>query len=263
MSVAPSTVKALATRVTKRNYQQYLLEVRLRNVLAFGEQKITLAFPVTAVIGTNGGGKSTILGAAALAYKSVRPGDFFPKSNVGDTSMADWRIEYDILDRVVAKAALSKNARFVSAKWRRDNFLDRQVLVFKIQRTVPAGEQTRYKKFIGMNQRDPIVAPLPAAVRRYAGHILGKDLTQFKLAKLNESDEDYILIGFQKSNDYSQFHFGAGEASIIEMVTRIEGADNEALILIEEIENGLHPVATERMVDYLIEAAERKRLQVI
>jgi hypothetical protein len=77
---------------------------------------------------------------------------------------------------------------------------------------------------------------------------LGKDLTQFKTAKLHEHAVDYILLGFQKSNDYSQFHFGAGEASVIEMVTRIEAADNEALILIEEIENGLHPVATERMV---------------
>ncbi|WP_035983910.1 AAA family ATPase [Bradyrhizobium sp. STM 3843] len=263
MSVAPSTLRALGTRVAKRNYQKYLLEVRLRNVRAFGDQKITLAFPVTAVIGTNGGGKSTILGAAALAYKSVKPGDFFPKSNVGDTSMADWRIEYDILDREVANAALSKNARFVAAKWRRDNSLDRDVIVFKIQRTVPAGEQTRYKKFIGMTQRNPIITPLPVAVRRHAGHILGKDLTAFKLAKLHKTDEDYILLGYQKANDYSQFHFGAGEASIIEMVTRIEAADNEALILIEEIENGLHPVATERMVEYLIGAAERKRLQVI
>ena len=71
------------------------------------------------------------------------------------------------------------------------------------------------------------------------------------------------MLGYQKTNDYSQFHFGAGEASIIEMVSKIEAADNEALILIEEIENGLHPVAIERMVEYLIDAATRKRLQVI
>lgn len=47
------------------------------------------------------------------------------------------------------------------------------------------------------------------------------------------------------------------------MVSRIEAADNEALVLIEQIENGLHPVATERMVEYLINVATRKRLQVI
>lgn len=83
------------------------------------------------------------------------------------------------------------------------------------------------------------------------------------MAKLRKTDEDYLLLGFQKKNDYSQFHFGAGEASVIEMVSKIESADNEALILVEEIENGLHPVATGKMVEYLVEAAERKRLQVI
>jgi hypothetical protein len=80
---------------------------------------------------------------------------------------------------------------------------------------------------------------------------------------LRRTDEDYILIDYQKTNDYSQFHFGAGEASIIEMVSKIEAADNEALVLVEGIENGLHPAATERMVEYLIDAASRKKLQVI
>lgn len=35
------------------------------------------------------------------------------------------------------------------------------------------------------------------------------------------------------------------------------------MILIEEIENGLHPLATLRLVDYLIDVAERKSLQIV
>ena len=265
MDIQPSSLSALTTRVAKRNYQKYLLDIHLRNVRAFNDQKITFSFPVTAVIGTNGGGKSTILGAAALAYKAVKPGDYFPKSNVSDTSMANWRIAYDILDRTSgAKGVVSRNARFVSAKWRRDDLVERDVIVFPIQRTVPAGEQTRYKKFIGIYQKkNAIITSLPSTVCQAAGRILGKDLKEFKIVKLKQADHDYLLIGYQKTNDYSQFHFGAGEASVIEMASKIEAADNEALVLIEEIENGLHPVATERMVEYLIDAASRKRLQVI
>jgi len=62
---------------------------------------------------------------------------------------------------------------------------------------------------------------------------------------------------------YSEFHFGAGESSVIRMITEIETANENALILIEEIENGLHPVATRRVVDYLISVAKRKKCQVI
>ena len=47
------------------------------------------------------------------------------------------------------------------------------------------------------------------------------------------------------------------------MVLKIEAAPENSLILIEEIENGLHPIATRRMVEYLIDVANRKSIQVI
>lgn len=62
---------------------------------------------------------------------------------------------------------------------------------------------------------------------------------------------------------YSQFHFGAGEASIIETIDRIEQAPPNALVLIEEVENGLHPVAVRLFVNYLKNVARRKRLQIL
>lgn len=47
------------------------------------------------------------------------------------------------------------------------------------------------------------------------------------------------------------------------MVTQIENLPENSLVLIEEIENGLHPVATMRMVEYLINVAERKKIQTL
>jgi hypothetical protein len=113
--------------------------------------------------------------------------------------MANWRIDYDILDRTVQqKGSLNRNARFVSSKWRRDDLAERDVVIFPIQRTVPAGEQTRYKKFIGIYQRkDAVIEPLPSAICKAAGRMLGKDLANFKIAKLRKANEVYILIGYQ------------------------------------------------------------------
>jgi hypothetical protein len=45
------------------------------------------------------------------------------------------------------------------------------------------------------------------------------------------------------------------------MVSEIEEAPEGCLVLIEEIENGLHPVAVRRMVEYLIMAAKRRGVQ--
>jgi predicted ATPase len=265
MDIRQSDISGLTEKVKKRSFAKYLTEMKLSNIRAFKGQKVSLDFPVTAVIGTNGGGKSTILGAAALAYKSIRPGDFFPKSNVGDSSMADWRIEYELIDRNVQKEGnLSRNARFVSAKWRRENLLDRDVIIIPIQRTVPASEQIRYKKYIGIYEnKQATIADLEPSIRTAAGRILGKDLSGYKVAKATANDADYLLLGMQKNNDYSQFHFGAGEASVIEIAIKIEQSSDHSLILIEEVENGLHPIATERMIEYLVGVAKRKRSQII
>jgi len=265
MDVRQTDIENLEEKVKKLSYDKYLPNLRLSNVRSFTNQTISFDFPVTAVIGTNGGGKSTILGAVALAYKEVRPGDFFPKSNIGDTSMANWRIDYDIVDRKVNRAGLiQRNARFASAKWRRDTVLERNVVVIPIQRTVPANEQTRFRRFIGITQNTKIVkTPIDEAVSGYVSRILGKDAKHYQRVSLKSDRSKSILVGMHQTNDYSQFHFGAGEASIIEMVSRIENAGDSSLILIEEIENGLHPLATRKMVEYLFDVAKRKKAQIV
>jgi predicted ATPase len=265
MDVHKSDIDSLEEKVKKLAYVKYLSSIRLSNVRSFANQTITFDFPVTAIIGTNGGGKSTILGSTALAYKSVRPRDFFPKSNIGDTSMSNWRIDYDILDRKLNTTGIfSRNSRFVSAKWKRDSVVDRQVVVIPIQRTVPANEQTRFKQFIGTAiNRNVTEVHLTDEVASHVSRILGKDAKHYKRITSTADGSKSILVGMRNINDYSQFHFGAGEASIIEMVSQIESASDYALILIEEIENGLHPLATQKMVEYLFDVAKRKKAQVV
>jgi hypothetical protein len=47
------------------------------------------------------------------------------------------------------------------------------------------------------------------------------------------------------------------------MVSAIETIEENALILVEEIENGLHPVAIRRLVEYFVDVAQRRSCQVI
>lgn len=45
----------------------------LKRVPGFTDRVVSFDFPVTALVGPNGGGKTMILGAAGLAYKTVPP----------------------------------------------------------------------------------------------------------------------------------------------------------------------------------------------
>jgi len=75
--IRPSQVNALLEKVSKRNYGRYLVKLTMAKLRGFTDQTVTFDFPVTALVGPNGGGKTTILGAAACAYLAVKPRQFF------------------------------------------------------------------------------------------------------------------------------------------------------------------------------------------
>ena len=234
--IRPSQIKKLFEKCQKLNYQKYLCKVGLMKCRAFNNQKITFDFPVTALIGPNGGGKTTILGACALIYDSISPRQFFTRNRQLDEDMKNWSIQYDMIDREKNKMDIIKRtASFSKEKWYRDA-VSRPVLFFGVSRTLPAVERKDLSKFTNRN--------VVIRTDKYGNITLLSGRTE-------------------KGTSYSEFHFGAGESSVIKMVLGIERTSDQSLILIEEIENGLHPLATARLVDYLIDVADRKSAQII
>jgi Predicted ATPases len=264
--IRQSTINGLKDKVSRKNYGKYLLKLNLVNVRALKDQVVNFDFPVTALIGPNGGGKTTVLGAAATAYSSVKPRQFFAKSGKFDESMADWKIEYELIDRDINRAdTVRRTAAFHKSKWSRDA-VDRTTVVLGVSRTVPANERKELQKCasgtfaVEAEKVGAIQRPVADAVQK----ILGKSIADYSHIKIDASGRVSLLTGAtDEGTKYSEFHFGAGESSIIRMVMEIEAAPENSLILIEEIENGLHPVATVRIVEYLIDAADRKAIQAI
>ena len=264
--IRPSQIKKLSEKVRKLNYEKYLYKINLIKCRAFEEQLIELDFPVTALIGPNGGGKTTILGACALLYDSIAPRQFFTRNKQLDEEMRNWAITYDAIDRSKSKAApLRRTASFSKEKWYRDA-IERDVIFFGVSRTLPAVERKDLSRFTNKNvffEPDNIKI-LGNDAAKYISRILGKDVSEYSIVRSDEYGNITLLFGRTKSGkSYSEFHFGAGESSIIKMVMKIESISAQGLVLIEEIENGLHPLATLRLVDYLIDVADRKSIQVV
>lgn len=261
--IRDSNKTELLEKVRRHDYGKYLIKASIEKIRGFVGEDIVFEFPVTALIGPNGSGKSAVLGAAGCAYKPIKPGTFFPKSTVGDESMSGWRVEYELVDKQISpRQTIKRTSNFRQAKWVRGEVVDREVIFFGIERTVPAGEKTRYKQLMRSTYvHVPPLEPLDTGVARQVEHILGKSVADYRVTEYGHDDN--FLVGRAGLSQYSEFHFGAGESSIIRMVTKIEQAPPNSLILIEEIENGLHPVATKRMVEYLIDVASRKSIQTI
>src|SRR5690625_3425576 len=147
--IRESDIRSLSDRVTRGTYDKYLRRIRLAKVRGFTDREVSFDFPVTAVVGPNGGGKTTVLGAAGLIYKGVQPRRFFAKSGKYDASMQNWKIEYDIIDRSLQRSSVQRTASFRLAKWNRDALI-RDVLIFGVTRTVPASERKDLIKALGL-----------------------------------------------------------------------------------------------------------------
>lgn len=264
--IRQSQINQLTEKVDRENYGKYLKKIRLNPIRGFTDETVTFDFPVTAIIGPNGGGKTSLLGAAGCAYISVKPSRFFAKSGRLDDSMQNWKINYELIDRNInSRQSINRTTKFTNFKWTREK-VSRNVAIFGVSRTIPPSERAEFRKFASGKFIVPEenIIQLESNVIQASQKILGKDLSNYSRISTDSSGKVTLLTGSTfDGTSFSEFHFGAGESSIIKMVLEIESLPSNSLILIEEIENGLHPIATIRMVEYLIDVALRKSTQAI
>ena len=60
--------------------------------------------------------------------------------------------------------------------------------------------------------------------------------------------------------EISQFHQGAGEDSILDTFKLLQDIPNQSLLVIDEVENSLHPQAQRRFVKCLLKLSRVKKI---
>ena len=136
------------TRGDGNGWPQFLEWIQIKGVRGWDTQKIEFPFPIVAIVGENGSGKSTILQCAASVYKAPKmvktkfASDYFPDT-VWDTLE---KVEI-IFSYKEGKRSLSKSIRKPSTRWRGNpERPERNVEYIDLSRIQPVPARAGYRK---------------------------------------------------------------------------------------------------------------------
>lgn len=258
-----------------------LEEIQLKGIRGIKDLRIPLPFPVTVLAGPNGCGKSTVLFALASAYRDKDAGkrsyspavlfpDFRPKKTGNESTISDGMAPVEINFSYVA------NNERLSMKWARKGKNWSRSFFGKKGGSQP--ERALYLRTLAnLSNPSEVRSVLQLANGNYktetvdASNIaFAQRILDYRYAKLSVISEGLKSLLFaERENEkfssdvrYSEFHMSAGERSVLRLSIDISMVHN-ALVLIDEIEAGLHPFIQQLLMLELQRLALRNQLQVV
>ena len=263
-----------ALRASGDQRRHVLEEVRIRNLRGIRDLRVPFNYPVCVLAGPNGCGKSTVLFASACAYRipghgsrKFAPGVLFPKFTdrlQGTLSDADERteLEYYYLD----------GGQRLSMAWRRGKSWNRS---FMGRTGTQQPERELYLRTLAnLTNPSEIRGVIQLMRKQYRSERLTSDLLIFahrilrqryqRLSVISAQARDLLFAEVEGDSDvrYSEFHMSSGERTILRISKDISLLE-DALILIDEVDTGLHPYTQQQLMLELQRIALRRRLQII
>ncbi|MEU8252386.1 AAA family ATPase [Nonomuraea sp. NPDC048916] len=259
-------VNRIRGAMSSGRYSRLLTSISIRNLRGFPKEEATridFQFPVTAIVGENGTGKTTVIKAAACAYEqagegrsSFQPGRFFMNT------------AWDTVTDVEITCRLSEQANPVTIRKPTDRWRissgrpNRHIFLLDVSRVMPLDALMGYAQVTKRSNREASSETLAERSINDLGYILNRDFSAARFASTTNSDREVGILA-QRFGDYSAFHQGAGEAASLQLFRTLERIPNDSLLLIDEVDASLHPKAQRRLVQQLLKISREKGIQVI
>ncbi len=265
-----------ALRASNRQRRSALLEVHLRNLRGIRNLRVPFNYPVCVLAGPNGCGKSTVLCACACAYRApsrasqeFTPSSFFPNFRHQSTGeMSDpteqTELEFYYLHEDDRLSMVWKRGK--SWKWhkgfmgRRAGYQPQRHLYLRALANLTNPSEIR--GILQLARKPVLIEPLTSDLLIFAHRILRHRYR--RLAVISGQSRNLLFAEVEGSGAvrYSEFHMSSGERTILRISKDIARLEN-ALILIDDIDTGLHPYTQQQLMLELQRTALRQRLQIV
>lgn len=227
--------------------------------------ELDIRFPVSVLVGPNGSGKSTLLALAALAFSGDdhiplgRPKagytftDFFARTTAEPSPInlaITWQYSHGEERRI---------RRRTTKKWMHyESRTKRPVVFVGVGRITDPADSGGHRRTFSRDTRFA-QAPMSKSGREALSRIMDVSYESVDLL----SSGKFSLPTVKRDAAYSGFNMGTGEMALVELVAALYDSPRGSLVLIEEVELGLHASILRRLAKEIVSAAKSRDLQVI
>ena len=260
-----------ALRASKGQRDDALVEVRITNLRGIDHLRFPFEYPVSVLAGPNGSGKSTVLFACACAYRvpGRRSGDFAPsrlfpnfitrQEAVRSDSVQETELEFHYLHQGDRRFSTWRRGESWSRKGDGNAQPERPVYLRTLANLTSPSE---VRSILQLGRKEVRTEAISPDLLIFAHRILPWRYHTLDLVS-GQSSRDLLFAEIDGGETrYSEFHMSSGERTIVRISKDISHLEN-ALVLIDEVDTGLHPYTQQQAMLELQRSALRQKLQII
>lgn len=240
---------------------------KLKGILSLDEIRFDEK-PLTAILGPNGCGKSTILHALACCYKPAEGADqqnwqfrdFFTPTTDATWAGSSLDMIHSHRDGVNQFTNVRTEYRKNADRWspRYAKRPERYVRFIGIKSCVPRIEEETYTSAINYLTEAHADANL---IMAKMGAVFNRAYNELNIHRAH-AGRRYLGLALDGTR-YSALAMGAGEQRVLEILSAVFNAPKYGLILIDEIDLLLHTAALTQLIGILFQRAQDKSLQIV
>jgi predicted ATPase len=246
----------------KTHWPNRLDWLEIEGMRGWDKQRISFDFPIVAIVGENGSGKSTVLQAAACAYQSD-PRTWYPTEFFPDTTWDQLRSVTITYGYAVGGKSQSGSLRKPTTRWLGQTDRPKRAVRYEdLNRIQPVGTRVGYARIAKTEHTEKSSkAFAPNKVDRLS-FVMNQEYASARMALTTADAKREVPVLNEKGiGDYSGYHQGSGQITVQELLD--VDFPKYGLVLIDEIESSLHPRAQRRLIRDLAEQARLQECQII